>query len=401
MKSGPRAERPTNHPSNMSSTLRTVLGQPSWRLASTDVEAFVTQLGGHLGPVTFDRSGRRLQPYAVAPWAEEEPDPELPAILRALRGDFFCLPFGGNSRPFEDEHHPIHGETANAPWTFESVQEADGQATLHLSLKTKVRRGHVDKFITLIHGHNAVYSRHVVGGMKGAMCFGHHAMLRFPDRPASGVVSTSAFVHGQVFVEPTEKPEQRGYSMLKPGAMFTTLEAVPTITGERTDLSRYPARRGFEDIVMIVSETEVPFAWTAVTFPRERYVWFALKDPRVLRSTVFWLSNGGRHYPPWNGRHVNVLGLEEVTSFFHLGLAESAHMNGVSEAGHATAVVLQPERPLCVHTIMAVATIPPGFDRVATIEVSPGGAEGVTLRAASGKAVAVPLHVEFLSGRGS
>lgn len=380
----------------MKSILRTVLGQPSWRLASSEVEVYVTQVGGQAGPITFDRNGRALQPLAVAPWAEEESAADLPPILQALRGDFFCLPFGGNSKPFEDEHHPIHGETANAAWTFESLEQAAGRTTLRLSLKTKVRRGQVEKAITLVDGQNAVYSQHRISGMKGPMCLGHHAMLRFPDRPGSGVVSTSPFAFGQVYPEPTERPEQRGYSFLKPGAEFASLQEVRTITGETTDLTRYPARRGYEDIVMIVSEPEVPFAWTAVAFPRERYLWLALKDPRVLRSTVFWLSNGGRHYPPWNGRHVNVMGLEEVTSYFHCGLAESARINELSEQGHATSLLLHPERPLEVNYIMAVASTPLGFDRVVAIEPNLGGTEGVVVRSASGKTVEVPLQLDFL-----
>jgi hypothetical protein len=202
-----------------------------------------------------------------------------------------------------------------------------------------------------------------------------------------------------VYPQPTERPESRGYSLLRPGAEFANLQSVPTVTGEVADLSRYPARRGYEDIAMIVSDAEVPFAWTAVTFPRERYVWFALKDPRVLRSTVFWFSNGGRHYPPWNGRHVNVLGLEEVTAYFHSGLAESARINPLSAMGHATSVCLHPDRPLVVCYIMAVAGIPPGFDRVSAIEMDAAGKEGVTLRAASGKTVGVALDTGFLGGR--
>ena len=59
----------------------------------------------------------------------------------------------------------------------------------------------------------------------------------------------------------------------------------------------------------MVSDTRLPFAWTAVAFPQQRQVWFALKDPRLLRATIFWISNGGRYYPPWNGRHRNVMGL--------------------------------------------------------------------------------------------
>src|ERR1035441_7468519 len=106
-------------------------GQPSWRLASTQVEAFVTELGGHLGPITFDRKSRKLQPYSVAPWAEEQTDPALPPILKVLRGDFFCLPFGG-------ERHPVHGETANARWQFRSLEIKAGRSCLH-----QIGRAHV------------------------------------------------------------------------------------------------------------------------------------------------------------------------------------------------------------------------------------------------------------------
>src|ERR1039457_1428356 len=124
---------------------RIICGQPSWRLASTVVEAFVTEMGGQLGPVTFDCKSRKLQPYSVAPWAEEQTDPALPPILKVLRGDFFCLPFGGNATPFGRERHPVHGETANARWQFRSLETSEGRTCLHLSLKTKVRPGRVDR----------------------------------------------------------------------------------------------------------------------------------------------------------------------------------------------------------------------------------------------------------------
>ena len=83
--------------------LRKVFGQDSWRLASDRVEAFITRLGGHLGPVTFSLPNGKIQPFAVAPWAEEALGPEVPAVLKVLRGDFFCCPFGGNARPWRTE----------------------------------------------------------------------------------------------------------------------------------------------------------------------------------------------------------------------------------------------------------------------------------------------------------
>ena len=368
-------------------------GQPSWRLSSPRVEAYVTQTGGHLGPVTFDRRGAKIRPLSVAPWAIERLDRSQPPIIRVLRGDFFCMPFGGNATPYKNEKHPPHGETANARWKLESCVSASAQRpTLHLSLRTRVRAGRVDKYVSLATDHDAIYQRHVFSGMSGPMNFGHHAMVRFPDEPNSGVVSTSPFVYGQVFPEPMEQPENRGYSVLKPGAEFDALGAVPTVTGETVDLSRYPARRGYEDLVMLLSDDRVPFAWTAVTFPKQRYAWFALKDPRVLRSTIFWISNGGRHYPPWNGRHVNVMGLEEVTSYFLLGLAESVAQNPLAKRGYPTHVRLDPQRPLVVNYIMGVAAVPDGFDRVDAIGESDGG---VTLRSGR-RSVHVPVDVSFL-----
>jgi hypothetical protein len=377
---------------------RKVLGQDSWEVATREVRAFVTRVGGHLGPVTFRFPSRGVQPFSVAPWWNEKPGTSNPPIIRVLRGDFFCMPFGGNASKHRNERHPVHGEVANANWSFRSLQRDDDRATLHLSLQTRVRRARVDKYITLIKGQRAIYSRHVVSRASGAMCIGQHAMLRFPDEPESGAISTSPFVYGRVFPEPLERPENRGYSLLQPGAAFDSLDRVRTITGDVTDLSRYPARRGFEDLVLMASDDRAPFAWAAVTFPGQRYVWLALKDPRVLRSTILWISNGGRHYPPWSGRHLNVMGLEEVTANFHYGLKESVAPNPLSKRGIATSVALDPRRPLVVNYIMAVAEIARGFDRVAGVEAA---RNGVRLTSNTGKSVHVPLELSFLSGGGA
>ena len=364
-------------------------------MATASVEAYLTRQGGHLGPLTFNLGSRKIAPYAVAPWAEERASDALPPVLRALRGDFFCMPFGSNDAPYQGENHPPHGETANACWKLVALTHEEGKATLHASLDTRIRKGRVDKYISLREDHYAVYSRHVISGMGGPMCLGHHAMLRFPDAAGSGRISTSPFLYAQTAPEPVELPEDRGYSILQPGASFVSLESVPTITGERTDLSRFPARKGFEDLVMLVSDPYPDFAWTAVTFPDEGYAWFALKDPLVLRHTVFWLSNGGRHYAPWNGRHTGVMGLEEVTSYFHYGLRPSAGGNPLRDLGIATCLELDEGTPLDVRYIMAVAGIPRGFDCVQSIE-APELGRRVLLRSASGMQVSVPVDVSFL-----
>lgn len=375
-----------------------VAGQPSWLLSTSTVTAYVTQTGGHLGPASFELNGRTISPFALAPWAEELDDDSLPNILKVLRGDFFCLPFGGNEEKFQGEQHPPHGETANSQWSFESLKQRENESiSLHLSLETTIRRGRVDKFIELRNGHNALYSRHVISGMSGPMNLGHHAMLKFPIEPGSGLISTGNFTFGQVFPGTFEQPESGGRSSLKPGAIFTSLDEVPDQAGVPTDLSRYPARHGFEDLVMLQSDTNQLFGWTAVAFPKEGYVWFSLKDPRILRGTVFWLSNGGRSYSPWNDRHTGVMGLEEVTSYFHTGLKPSAERNSLTERGYATTLELDPCKATRVNTIMAVAAIPDGFDHVENITAQKGAVE---LRSRSGLSVTASLDLQFLEIEG-
>ena len=367
-------------------------GQPSWRFACDQVEAAVTETGGHLAPVRFFTSSGPVEPFAIAPWVGES-GLDIPPILEALRGDFFCAPFGGNARAYRGEIHPPHGETANAKWAFEALEKTPSGVTLRLALTAKARPGRVEKQVTLRNGHTAVYCRHRLLGMSGRMSLGHHPILKFPDRPGCGAISTSQVFYGQVYPGSFENPARGGYSFLKPGAVFKRIDRVPALDGTRVDLSLYPARRGFEDLVMLVHEDRPDFAWTAVTFPGERYVWFSLKDPRVLRSSVFWFSNGGRHYTPWNGRHVNVMGLEDVTAYFDFGLAESARPNPLSRAGFRTSLELKPKVPLTVNYIMAVAAIPAGFDRVRRITPQH---DFVELTSASGKRVQVPLDPQFL-----
>jgi hypothetical protein len=260
-------------------------------------------------------------------------------------------------------------------------------------METTSRPGRIHKLIRLKAGETNLYCRHVLSEMEGPMSFGHHAMLKFPEAPGSGIVSTSHILFAQVAPEPVEDPAGGGYQSLMPGSRFTRLSRVATSDGHFTDLGKYPARRGFEDLVMLVHESEPDFAWSAVAFPKERYVWFSLKDPRILRSTILWISNAGRHYPPWNGRHARVMGIEDVTSYFHYGLAESADPNPVSRMGYATCVKLKKATPLKVNYIMGVAAIPAKFGRVRSITRAPGG---IVLSSDNGCRVIAEVDTDFL-----
>lgn len=389
----------------MSSSLRRCFGQPSWRLHSDRVDAHITRLGGHLAPVTFClRGGRTVQPYAVAPWAErnETLPSGLPPLLHALRGDFFCLPFGANTTPYRGKRHAPHGETANRRWSLVSLSpdgspSGDSPRVLHAQLTIGGRDARVDKFVTLIPGHTAIYQTHVISGMSGSMPLGHHALLALPPRSPGGYVSTSHFVHGQVLPTPFEAPATGGYSRLRPGHRFRSLRRVAVAydtQGARfANLSQLPPERGFDDLVMLTADRGLPFAWSAVTYPGEKYVWFALRDPRVLCHTILWLSHCGRHYAPWYGRHGPVLGIEDVTAYFHYGLAESARPNTLSRQGFATTLRLRRDRPTRIHYVMGVVATPSAFGPVKAIRAAPGGIEICPLR---GPPVRADIDIEFL-----
>jgi len=168
---------------------------------------------------------------------------------------------------------------------------------------------------------------------------------------------------------------------------------VPNSNGFASDLSRYPAREGFEDLAMVYAEQGSTFAWTAVTFPEEGYIWYSLKDPRVLSGTILWHSNGGRHYAPWSGRHRGILGLEEVTSYMHYGLAGSVRENPAQQEGYRTYFEMSPDQPLNVNAIIGVAPCGPSTGAVVEIVPVEGGIQILT---ADGSTIGVQVDVDAL-----
>ncbi len=374
----------------------TIHGQDSFLLQTRDVELVVTRTGAMLGPVTFfPKSEAPIRPYAVAPWAEETLDPDTPPMLRALRGDWFCSAFGENSELYAGERLPPHGETANLDWSEIDRSETRDGCWLRLAVEMPLQGGTCQATTALLANQSVVYQRHDLQGLTGPINPGHHATLAFPDKEGAGRLSFSALIHAQTYFEPTARPEDRGYSWLRPDAEISNLRAVPCVDGSHTDLSRYPARRGFEDIAILCADPTQEFAWSAVTFPEQRFVWFALRDPKQLASTLLWFSNGGRHFPPWNGRHINVMGIEDITGFFHVGRAASCRDNFLNQRGVATCLRPDAHGQLSISYIQGVAHIPPDFDCVADIE-GHWRDNNIVLRAESGAAVAVACHLDFL-----
>jgi hypothetical protein len=359
-------------PSSRPALVRTIHGAPSWRITNDVVEAWVARDGGHLGPVSFKTPLGQIQPYSVAPWLPSEVGRNLPRVLRSLRGDFFCLPFGASGDPWHHETHPLHGETAEARWRYVSRLRSGDRTELVAQLKLRIRPGLVTKRIRIVLGQTVVYSSHEISGMDGPMCIGHHAMLRFPDRESSGHIACSGFRFGQV--RPANGDDRSRFgnqSVLRPSATFRSLRRVAQKRAGYADLTRFPTRERFDDVVLLATRRTQRFAWFTVTFPKERYLWFSLKNTRLLASTLLWLSNGGFQVPPWDGRHRPVMGIEEITGFFDFGLKASAEPNTLSRRGVPTVLTLDSHRTLRIPYVMGIVCLPAGFERVRRVDFEP------------------------------
>jgi hypothetical protein len=266
---------------------------------------------------------------------------------------------------------------------------------MQLGMDLPQQGGRCEAFTALLHDHSMIYQRHDLKGLTGPANPGHHATLAISDRNGAGRLSFSRFTLARTYFEPTEGPETGGRSCFKPDAEILNLEAAPCADGSTTDLTSYPARRGFEDVAVLCTDPTLDLGWSAVTFPKAGFVWFALRNPKQLASTLLWFSNGGRDHSPWSGRHTNVIAVEDMTALFQVGLAASCRPNALTARGIRTCVEPDHDGSLSVPYIQGVARIPEGFDRVAAIEKQSNGT-CLHITAASGRELRVPCEVDFL-----
>jgi hypothetical protein len=356
--------------------MQTQHGAPSFSLKSDLVSLYITRDGGHMAPASFILGDRVVSPYALAPWKPNEIDEDLPILLKNLRGDFFCLPFG------PQDNGPPHGETANHEWRL--VDETKNSISLEIDASDVSAR--VLKTISLREGETAIYYEHRITGLQGDFSYGNHPIIDCSALPEGHArISTSPFRWASVYPEYFSNPAEGAYQALKIGALFNTLKEVPLGNDKTTDLTRFPAPAGTDDLVMMVSEEpspEQPFAWTAVVM--DGYVWFSLKNPLDFPATLFWLSNGGRSAPPWSSRHTARIGIEDVCSHFCNGV-DVSRKDLLRNLGVPTTRRFSKDRPVTLRNIQALAPCPPDFGLVRSI--IPAGENEVALTDERGKRI--------------
>ena len=373
--------------------ITTKFGQPSYTINTDLVSANISVQGGHL-TAAFQCGPEWIDPFYYAPWWQEARIADMPEMINVLRGDFFCLPFGGNEEEYHGTRYLPHGKTSNADWDLAGLREHEGGKELSLTLDLDDEAGNVIKTIGLRHQEPVIYSTHRIEGFAGKTPVGHHALLKLPEEEGRGIVDMSASLTGFTPPAPIENPADGGYCRLRPNYEITDRSAVACMDGQSVDLRRFPLSRGFDDLALFISDPAREFAFTTLTLPEEGYLYFQLKHPAVLAATLFWMENGGRHYAPWNGRITSLIGLEEITAFFHYGIKPSVEANFLQGQGYPTFLNMDGNTPVDVNVILGLIPIEKSFTGVA--DIVKRDAETISILGKNQEKIDVPCHVDFL-----
>jgi hypothetical protein len=333
----------------------------AWSCGALEVQT----LGAMLGPLSFRPSdeGQAISPLAVAPWADE-PDAQeelktLPGLLRRLRGEWPCIPFGATFpkemfpqewRPDEglrrnacDDDVPAepHGYPSNHDWSWEESSCGPDRLTLTIAppdphpIALATRSVAVD-----LNAPRIEIGVTVVARRSGLYPIGVHPTFVLPDK--EGTLSLRLPNYDHVLTFPTEvEPE---HTRLVPNRKAKRLYALPAAGGGTADATRLPWPHGSEDLVQVVGLTEGRLSLSYDCKGMVRTVllnWDVVAFPHLC----LWLSQGGRQGFPWLNRH-RALGVEPMAGAFDLGTAVArSTTTPLARAGWRTGVWLDAGKP--------------------------------------------------------
>ncbi len=298
------------------------MDHPVEQIQARGIAVDFQHMGGAIAALRVQDQGHAIAPLHRAPWHADDVPVTAPPHQRWLAGDFFCAPFGDGSA----DGAPLHGWTANGEWIGEGGCYA---------LTRPVMGARVHKRLFVQNDHPFVYQCHSFTGGAGALSVANHAMVSLPQ---GGRISTSPLRWCETPAHAPEPHAAQGRSLLHYPAR-APLAAFPGAGGGTVDLCHYPLGHAHEDFVTAIASPDLTFGWTAVA-RASGDLFLSLRRADLLPLTMFWHSNGGRHYAPWSSRHTGVLGVEEGVGLALLGLSAQQQPCPLTTAGQPTALHL-------------------------------------------------------------
>jgi len=319
-----------------------------WRLCWAHGSAEIQALGGMLGPLQFRLDDEReLDVMHVAPWSGLTRASALPGVLRRLRGEWPCIPFGRADQPpalppgwqvqpAADGWH--HGYAANHRW--QCLHADAGRVRLALDFPPEAAVARVEREISADPHAAAIDIGLTIWARRPArLPLGLHPTFRLP--PAARRVRVMLGRHDGIHSYPALASDS--VTRLQPDTCSADLAALAGIDGP-LDLAQLPAHGVFEELlqaraVQSATEGAPPFALHYLDYDACVGLWW---DTAQLPDLMLWISNGGRQRFPWQGRHL-ALGAEPVNSLFDLGRVAKAPPN--HPLADRTGIALDPATP--------------------------------------------------------
>ncbi|WP_404536667.1 hypothetical protein [Bradyrhizobium ottawaense] len=365
------------------------MAQGTHTFSAAGIELTLDLSVGHIASLAIDADGQRLCPLHRAPWINDpeiQRTEEIALSLRRLSGDFFCAPFGRS----DVEESPGHGWSANSEWVLVDVKRLGSRVTATYELLRPIMGAKLFKELSLVDHHPFLYQKHTFEGGRGRLSAGHHPMVHMS---AGGSLSFSPKRWAQTNDNPIETDPKRGRHALRYPAS-ADLGSFPLAKGGTVDLRRYPPAEGHEDFVTLVEAANSKFGWSAALRSGERDVVLFLKDPGELPVTMLWMSNAGRDYSPWLGRHRGVLGIEDGCCYLNAGHAAALASNSLSEAGIPTNFELHETGTASFRHVIGAWVAPPTWNSVLSVEQE---SDRLIVRGDGHAVVRLPFDSDFLA----
>ena len=274
--------------------------------------------GAMLGPIAFQAAGHAaFQPMHVAPWVGEPGLDAQPALLRHLRGEWPCVPFGRvdaldplpsgwTTRPPDDGWG--HGYASHHAWDW--LPQDDPRAlALAVAYPASSPIARLVRTIRAVSDAPALeLTLRIEARRPCTLPVALHPTLRLE----LGRVALDVPHRGPCLAYPADTAPD--ISRLRRGAAFDDLARAPARDGREIDLTAFPQSIDSEELVQVMDVTGP----VVLDYPDQGWTFRLDWDRALLPDAMLWISHRGRHQAPWNGRHL-ALGVEPVNGPFDLG----------------------------------------------------------------------------------
>lgn len=288
----------------------------------------------------FELDGQNINPFYSHPWEESEVESGL---LKFLKGDFFCAPFGitpsrdipgFSAEKKSQEKEYAHGLSSNGRW---SLKENNGDhAQIHIDYPNSCING-VNRTISFMQDKKGILFKNEVFVNKDvSLPIGAHPILRLPDKPGAAklVVPDTKML----YTYPIKTDET---SIVQTDTMYNDLSETPLRDGGSIDLTSLPLDCCVEEIVMLCDVGE---GVIQLENREEGYRAVLEFDHTKVPNCLLWISNRGRQFEPWNGRNL-CLGIEPIAAAFDFGTDISSSDNKLNQNDIKTCVSITKEQP--------------------------------------------------------